>query len=716
MTLPQFDPIQGKPAHTPEERRAHFRSYSFYHPADLAVYRSLNGPGDDGRADLPTSEILVFSLLANRSPAVERRVFGHASPILCVTHSRQPLCGVVWDKGRGLEPFITEGRQRGGDSTERGEANPGAIEAINRRLRQLVDLAVEIASKDADAAGKPEVLKVKTRSEAAARFKRGDVGWEWAEPISLPLYVGGKIGDAAEPGLSPPSYTSMIEWFPCVQDDPTRDEPSWISKPRPIPYVAWVAFEPEDRDPAHYATQLASIALKGAQVATPPTKQAQQFQSLCAAPAPAKQEGETDEQHADRIAHGGPYGQGLPVRFVAKHAGLDSNSVQLYMRLLDLEPEVQQAVDAGARGEEGLSLKQVRDGGFFVATSGGPGGKRIPKTREEQLKLLAELQGKRGVRRDGSSAEDDADTGTSRSGRSGEGGAGGEGWSDPSRKREVSGDDSAGARHSAEENRAPVGPDSMTTAGIAPRAARLDGSLFAAIRDRVYSALEGVTPDEAGLMPDGTERSAEHRILECVYETAYQFAAYFAGDAGAFYPVGSSSTLLLGCSTVKAALDEVLRVKGLTVAQGVGVVSTGVPVLRTADHDPAELIVTPRKDGEVRTVTDSAVTAPDAGAEVAPALATPAAVASPKPAKAVKPKAAKAPKVAKPRKEARRGPLKPAKMKAPKAVKTPKEPKVKAPKAAKAPKADKAAKPAKEPKAPKAPKASAKASKTEAKA
>lgn len=702
MTLPQFDPIQGKPAHTPEERRAHFRSYSFYHPADLAVYRSANGPGDDGRADLPTSEILVFSLLANRSPAVERRVFGHAGPILCVTHSRQPLCGVVWDKGRGLEPFITEGRQRGGDSAERGEANPGAIEAINRRLRQLVDLAVEIAAKDADAAGKPEVLKVKTRSEAAARYKRADAGWEWAESISLPLYVGGKIGDAAEPGLAPPSYTSMIEWFPCVQDDPTRDEPSWISKPRPIPYVAWVAFEPEDRDPAHYATQLASIALKGAQVATPPTKQAQQFQSLCAAPAPAKQEGETDEQHADRIAHGGPYGQGLPVRFVAKHAGLDSNSVQLYMRLLDLEPEVQQAVDAAARGEDGLSLKQIRDGGFFVATSGGPGGKRIPKTREEQLKLLAELQGKRGVRRDGSSAEDDADTGTSRSG-SGGGSEGGEDWSDPSRKREVSGDDSAGARHSAEENRAPVGPDSMATAGIAPRAARLDGAIFAAIRDRVYSSLESVTPDEAGNLSDGTERSAEHRILECVYETAYQFAAYFAGDAGAFAPAGSSPTLLLGCTHVKTALDEVLRVKGLAVAQGVGVVSTGVPVLRTEDRDPAELIVTPRKDGEMRTGTDS-------GADtVAAAACAETAVKTTK-----EPKAAKPPKVPKPRKEARRGPLKPAKVKPAKTPKPAKEPKVKEPKAAKPPKAEKVAKPAKakEAKAPKSPKAS----KTEAKA
>ena len=59
---------------------------------------------------------------------------------------------------------------------------------------------------------------------------------------------------------------------------------------------------------------------------------------------------------------------------------------------------------------------------------------------------------------------------------------------------------------------------------------------------------------------------------------------------------------------VVAALDEVLRVKGLAVAQGVGVVSTGVPVLRTEDRDPAELIVTPRKDGEVRTGTDLSIT------------------------------------------------------------------------------------------------------------
>ena len=640
------------------ETSPNFRDFSFFRPADLSVYRHPHGPGDDGRADLPTDEILVFSLLANRSPAAERRVFGFDRPILCVTHSRQPLCGVVWDRGDGPEPFITEGRQRGGSTEERGEANPGAIEAINRRVAQLVALAFEIASKDAEAAEKPDVLKVKTRSEASARCKRGEAGWEWAEQIVLPLYVGGRIGDAAEPGQAPPSYPSMIEWLPVVFEvvagrqrqgvDASLGELVMVSGPKPIPYVAWVAWEPEDRDPATAATQLASLGLKGAQVATPPTVLARQYQSLCAPPAPMRLEGESEEAYGERIRAGGPYGQGLPVRFVAKHSGIDPAWVHFHVKLLDLIPEVQAAVDASARGEEGgLSLKQVKNGGFFASSSGGPGNKGVPKSREEQLRLLAELAGRRGLRRDGSSREDEVDSGASAPPASGEG------WSDPSRKREVSVEDSAGDRHSADENRAAPGPDSPRAAGLPPKPARLDGDLFVALRDRLYSCLETVTPDEDGKLPDGKQHGAEHRLLEFVYETAYNFAAFFAGDVGAFTSVSGegSPTLHLGFTAVKDCLDEVLRARGLAIRPTVGAVATGVPVLPSDERKQAEVIGTPR--------------------EVASAPKSEPVKTDDKPTKSVKaPKIAKPAKPAKPKKAARRGPLKPAKAKPAKAVKS----------------------------------------------
>lgn len=567
--------------------RSYRRSFSFWRSQDLTVYRAPDKPGDDGRADLATSELLVFSLLANRSPAAMRRVFGFDQPILCVTHSRQPICTVVWDRGEGLKTYIMDGRQRGGDSEQRGSNNPGAIETINLRTAQLVALALEIAGKDSEAAAKPEVLKIKTRNEAKARCKRGEAGWTWARDIVIPLYIGGKVGDERTGFVT----EGLIDWA--------------VSPPAAIPYVAWVAFEPEDRDPGTCVTQLASIALKSAQVATPPIITAKQYQSLCGARQPAQNEGETDADYAVRIAANGPYGQGLPVHFVAEQYGVAAEWVHFFINLLNLEPEVQEAIDACARGEEGLSLNQVRNGGFFISTTGRAGNSRIPKSRVEQLRLLGELRGKRGLRSIGGIPTEvfEATGGDSEGNAGSAGGAGGtaEGMNDPSRRREVSGEDSSLARHSANEPRASVGPDSPATAGESTKAARLDGSLFLAMRDRINETCELYTPGMNGKLPNSEEPSADSLMLQRLHDALYHFASYMAGDMTAFTATDDDSPIVRQFRReAKDSIDEVLRARGLTIRPNTGAVATGVPVLPAGERKPAELIVTPRKDGKVK--------------------------------------------------------------------------------------------------------------------
>ena len=46
-----------------------FRNYQFFRPSDLSIYRATSPDllGDDGRASLPLSEVLLVSLLTNRS-------------------------------------------------------------------------------------------------------------------------------------------------------------------------------------------------------------------------------------------------------------------------------------------------------------------------------------------------------------------------------------------------------------------------------------------------------------------------------------------------------------------------------------------------------------------------------------------------------------------------------------------------------------------------
>ena len=631
-----------------EAARASLRSHSFYEPVDLTIYQTATGPGDDGRSRLPLSETLVTSLLVNSSPADYRKVFGHQKPILCVCNARQPVATTIWPDAQGhMRVYIMDGRQRAGESEQRGKENPGAIEAINIRVRQVVALAADLVAADSELASDSHKLRVRLRTKCK-EFHATDAAWAWANANLLPLYIGGKLGDASS-NLDAPG---MIDWSPCEKGQ----------LPVAIPYVAWVAHEPEDRDPATCVTQLASLGLKSAQVVTPPTDEARQLASLCKPVAPPRLDGESEADYEARIAPGGPYGQGLPITVVAVMMGVTVNTIQDRMHILQLEPEVQQAIDAHVRGEPGLSLRQVRDGGFYLAGTGGRNGGRIAKSREDQLKLLELLMGRRGLSAV-AGVDSDSDTGSGSGGGSGGSGGTRESVND---RREISIEDSAGDRHAASEPRAQVGPDSPTT----QKPVRADVEFFRAMRDRIQ-----VSISEIPTAADGTIKTDAGRAQFMQLDAVYHALALLSGDPTAFARDSRNASVNEFREKCGDAMHAVLRALGLTIKHGVGVVSTGAAVVAPSKRAPAEMSVTPRDVALAAVVVPAAAqAAPVAPKSVfgdkptedqnEPVAMTPApatATAPPKAKKAVKPAPSGKPAAAKPapskvKKAARRGP------------------------------------------------------------
>jgi len=564
-----------------------FRNYHFFRPSDLSIYRATSPDllGDDGRASLPLSEVLLVSLLTNRSAVATRDVFG-SGPIACVTNSRQPIVATVWDN----RVWIVDGRQRAGDESQRG--SPSAISEINRRSRQIYDLAAELVRDNPSLADRPEELRVKTRNEAINR--RHQAAWSWCNSAMLPLFIGGRI----DPG-SDLQADALIEFYPFnIGTDGTL-----TGGPTFVEYVSWVVFEPEDRNPVSFVTQLGSLSLKAAQVATPPTEEAKQFRSLVAPKAPPRLTNESDAEYSARVGNG-PFGSGVPISYVAAMVGVDKNTVTAALRLLTLEPEVQAALDAHVRGEEGLSKRQVQEGGFFIKA---PSGEKIPKSREEQLKLLDELRGKRGFAK-AATEDESTDATPSRGGSSGVSGGGSDGAGGAAIRREVSVTDSALDRHSANEPRAKVGPDSPATAGELPKVTKLDPVLFLAVSERIDCDLQELTPLASGLLPSGKEQTAEDVLVYRLVDMAYGITRYLAGDPTAF-DGSASPSVQRAVIMVKDAFKEVFASRGVAIRAGIGAVSTGTHVLPVADRTPAEVIVTPRAGETVAQVVAPAVTA-----------------------------------------------------------------------------------------------------------
>ncbi len=562
-----------------------FRNYQFFRPSDLNIYRAPSDDllGDDGRGSLPLSEVLLVSLLTNRSDVTTRDVYG-LGRVACVTNARQPVVVTCWDS----KVWIVDGRQRAGDEAQRG--NPSAIQEINRRSRQLCELAHELVVANPSLADKPDELRVKTRNEAINR--RSQPAWAWAHSGMLPLFIGGRIDSGSD--LQAPA---LVEFFPFT----AVGDGTFTGGPVIVEYVAWVAFEPEDRNPVSFVTQLGSLALKAAQVATPPTEEAKQYRSLVAPKAPARLAGESNAEYSAR-AGAGPFGSGVPIAWVALMCGVDKNTVTAALRLLTLEPEVQAALDAHVRGEEGLSKRQVQEGGFFIKA---PSGEKIPRSRAEQLRLLDELRGKRGFAK---ASFEDASTDATISRGASEA-------TEP--RREVSVTDSALDRHSASEPRAKVGPDSPATAGELPKVTKLDPVLFLAVSERIDCDLQELTPLASGLLPSGKEQTAEDVLAYRLVDMAYGITRYLAGDPTAF-DGSTSPSVQRAVTIVKDAFKEVFASRGVAIRAGIGAVSTGAHVLPVADRAPAEVIVTPRAGETVAQVVASAVPAVPATVDPVP--------------------------------------------------------------------------------------------------
>jgi len=147
--------------HTPNapadfDRRTWLRSILLWRPGDLSVLAG-GKLGDDYRSNLATSETVIYGLLLCHrvAPAYDgktetwqgegRCVSGERDPVTKLPVLRhvaynyaEPITCTLWDKGQGIVPWITNGRQRGRSSEGMalGQAigEMGAVEAINHRL------------------------------------------------------------------------------------------------------------------------------------------------------------------------------------------------------------------------------------------------------------------------------------------------------------------------------------------------------------------------------------------------------------------------------------------------------------------------------------------------------------------------------------------------------------------------------------------------------
>ena len=678
-----IEPSSILPSSADFDRRAYLRSIAFWRPSDLSIH--TGSLGDDYRGNLQCSEQVIFGLLLchSVSPAFDttvgtwtkgegKCVSGERDPVTKLPvlrhvayNSRQPIVLTLWDRGNGIVPWITDGRQRGRSSEGMGQKEAvgemGAVEAINHRLKMIVELARELDPSVTDGATDHKYLpanelQIRVRNEAKMRSQKalaGDKafkGWEWAKSGEIALYLGGKLGDEK----SSQWQHGLIDWRSMADGGPVAAE-----------FVCWTVFEPDDRDPATVETLIGSVVLRQAQVGDPPSVECKRTAAIVNKPDDPKFPG-----------------QGVPISVMARLFGVSRVTIQDRCMLLLLIPEVLDELDAGARGEDGLSMRQVMDGGFFHAGTG-TDDVRIPKTRDEQLALIAKLKGTRGL-----GALREADLAANTADKTGSKESNGTRTALDGPARELGSGDSGLDRHAADEPRAPVGPDSPATAGLPVKAMALSADLARAVADKLDEQIEGLLPGTDGKLPSGEEATSDHQQERRQYEAVYQFLRLIAGDVSALQHDAELPAVVNNFRTgCRDSVEEVLRAHNLAI-KPVGIAST-VAVVDKAERAPAELSTGPRAAGGSRkpaggakglSKKDRAAVAAGASVEKVKAekVAAVKPVKVPKPAKVpaapkpVKVATAKKEKLAKPLKEVKPAKVKPAKKE--KAVKAPATP------------------------------------------
>lgn len=299
----------------------------FFRTGDLTIIRD-GGDADDGRgylaATLGSDETIVCSLLALHERAfvelpdgkTERVAFNDALPIVYAEHADA--------SGRVLS-VLKDGRQR-----------LDSAEAINARARMVAALADDVASR-AKVKTSAE-WRLRTREEILRLRQAGDPAWAWAEPYLLPLYLGGDLSESDD-------LIFKVDGIVGLQE---------VGRAEPIEFVLWGVPPPVSGDPTTRKTALQSLALQFARRGSPPSVVASQLRRQVDA--------------------------GMPKRLLAESLGMDRATVDNYLHLLSLEPEVVAAHDEGK-----ISFRKLD--GFFNPGSGTT--RRTPKTPEEQRRLLS---------------------------------------------------------------------------------------------------------------------------------------------------------------------------------------------------------------------------------------------------------------------------------------------------------------------------------------
>ena len=336
-----IEPSSTLPVTADFDRRAYLRSIAFWRPSDLSIH--TGSLGDDYRGNLQCSEQVIFGLLLchSVSPAFDttagtwtkgegKCVSGERDPVTKLPvlrhvayNSRQPIVLTLWDRGNGIVPWITDGRQRGRSSEGMGQKEAvgemGAVEAINHRLKMIVELARELDPPAIDGATDHKYLpanelQIRVRNEAKMRSQKalaGDKafkGWEWAKSGEIALYLGGKLGDEK----SSQWQHGLIDWRSMSDGGPVAAE-----------FVCWTVFEPDDRDPATVETLIGSVVLRQAQVGDPPSVECKRTAAIVNKPDDPKFPG-----------------QGVPISVMARLFGVSRVTIQDRCMLLLLIPEV----------------------------------------------------------------------------------------------------------------------------------------------------------------------------------------------------------------------------------------------------------------------------------------------------------------------------------------------------------------------------------------
>lgn len=303
--------------------RQRLHKYNFLHVFEVQL---PTGKGAIGRENLPVDEMLIYSLLTSMVFGEEIFLDGTAQYVAYSPDQRM-LCSSWGTTAEKNVITVTDGRQRYKAERE-----------INTRMGMLHGLITE---------NKGDLDKARG---AAVALSKTSAAWKWAKEIALPMYIGGKIGDA----------TQNIECAGLLRQHPETKEYSIVE------YAVFTDWNPLNFNP-HDRIAMLGIAQRTefSRVGTPPSIDAMQLADMCKV---------------------------LPMAHVAQLRDCDERTIRNRTRILKLDPKVIAAIDLGGN-KGGISWTQAMDHMFTKPAKAG--GELEPLPPEKQLAILPRISGKK---------------------------------------------------------------------------------------------------------------------------------------------------------------------------------------------------------------------------------------------------------------------------------------------------------------------------------